>query len=58
MPSPELVDDSDAALQYDIGWIWETPGSYETMHGATTTGLSVTLTFNGEFHFNYTRNLA
>ena len=48
--SPQLVDDSDPAVQYAPGWEWETLVSevHGTRHGAAKTGLSATLAFVGE----------
>ncbi|RPD67548.1 hypothetical protein L226DRAFT_566241 [Lentinus tigrinus ALCF2SS1-7] len=47
--SPQLVDDSNPAVQYVPGWIWETLVNEVdgTRHGAAETGLSATLAFVG-----------
>ncbi len=53
MSSPELVDDSNSAVQYVPGWLWETLVNEVdgTRHGAAETGLSATLAFVGESNF-------
>ena len=47
---PQLVDDSNPAVQYAPGWEWETLVNevHGTRHGAAKTGLSATLAFVGE----------
>ncbi|TFK81131.1 hypothetical protein K466DRAFT_667312 [Polyporus arcularius HHB13444] len=49
MSSPELVDDSNSAVQYVPGWLWQTLVNEVdgTRHGAAETGLSATLAFVG-----------
>ncbi|KAI0691299.1 hypothetical protein C8T65DRAFT_745502 [Cerioporus squamosus] len=49
MSSTQLVDDSNPAVQYVPGWIWETLVNEVdgTRHGAADTGLSATLAFVG-----------
>ena len=53
MPSMVLVDDSDPAVQYSPGWIWDSSGSMlpevdNTRHGAALDGLTAELGFFGK----------
>ncbi|KAI0737780.1 hypothetical protein C8Q80DRAFT_303726 [Daedaleopsis nitida] len=50
MSSPMLIDDSNTAVQYDPGWIWDQLVHDEvdhTRHGAAITGISTRLGFTG-----------
>ncbi|KAI0737772.1 hypothetical protein C8Q80DRAFT_1210815 [Daedaleopsis nitida] len=49
MPSPILVDDSNPAVQYKPGWIWDNLVSEvdQTRHGAALDGLTAELGFSG-----------
>ena len=56
MSSPLLVDDSNPAVQYKPGWIWDNlvqPEVDNTRHGAALDGLTAELGFTGTLTLSY-----